>query len=109
MGLIMLFLPRQDQHGDAGAPAELRHGVGEAEHAGADHGSDIVEAGVPPLGVPRRVDREPVVDRLLPRPCCDSLSVGCDRARSKLASCRELDFYRASFEFDLLVFHKYLY
>ena len=73
MGLIMLFLPRQDQHGDAGAPAELRHGVGEAEHAGADHGSDIVEAGVPPLGVPRRVYREPVVDRLLPRPCCDSL------------------------------------
>ena len=48
-------------------PSELGHGVGEAEHAGADHGGDIVEGSVPPLGVPRRRDREPVVDRLLLR------------------------------------------
>ena len=48
-------------------PAKLGHGEGEAEHAGADHGGDIVEGSVPPLGVPRRRDREPVVDLLLLR------------------------------------------
>jgi hypothetical protein len=39
--------------------------VGKAEHAGADHGGDVVEGGVPPLGVPRGVDGEPVVGGLL--------------------------------------------
>jgi hypothetical protein len=46
-------------------PTELGHGVGQAEHAGADHGGDIVEGGVPPLGLPRRRDGEPVVNGLL--------------------------------------------
>jgi hypothetical protein len=49
--------PRQDHHRHAGAPAELRHGVGQAQHAGADHGRDIVEGRVPPLGVPVPGDR----------------------------------------------------
>ena len=46
-------------------PAKLGHGVGKAKHAGADHGGDIVEGGVPPLGLPGGVDREPLIDRLL--------------------------------------------
>ena len=48
-------------------PAELGHGVGEAEDAGADHGGDIVEGGVPPLGVPGPVDGEPLLELLLLR------------------------------------------
>lgn len=54
-------------------PAELGHGVRKAEHAGADHGGDVVERGVPPLGVPGRGDWEPVVDRLILRTCTTPL------------------------------------
>ena len=49
-------------------PAELGHGEGEAEDAGADHGGDVVESGVPPLGVAGGGDGEPVVDGFLLRP-----------------------------------------
>jgi hypothetical protein len=46
-------------------PAELGHCVGQAEDAGADHGRDVVEGGVPPFGVPGRGDGQPVVDGFL--------------------------------------------
>ena len=46
-------------------PAKLGHGIGKAEHAGADHGGDHVECGVPPLGVPPRVDAKQVDSSLL--------------------------------------------
>jgi len=43
-------------------PSELRHGEGEAEHASADHGRDVVEGRVVPFGGAGRSDGEPVVD-----------------------------------------------
>lgn len=33
-------------------PAEMSHGIRKAEDAGTDHGSDIVEDGVPPIAAP---------------------------------------------------------
>ena len=75
-------------HGITYVPAELGHGVGKAEHAGADHGGDIVEGGVPPLGVPPRVDGKPVVDVLLLRGPPAFLRVraryGCQREAGEL-------------------------
>lgn len=47
-------------------PSEFRHGVRQTEDASSDHGGDIVEGGVPPLGVAGGCDGKPVVDRLLP-------------------------------------------
>ena len=38
----------------ASLPSEMSHGVRQAEHAGADHGGDIVERHVPPLGTAGR-------------------------------------------------------
>jgi len=43
-------------------PSQLRHGEGEAQHAGADHGRHVVERRVVPLGRARRRDGQPVVE-----------------------------------------------
>jgi hypothetical protein len=51
-----------------GAPPELRHGEGQAQHAGAHHRRHVVEGRVVPLGGAGGGDGEPVVEARVPEP-----------------------------------------